>query len=182
MTTLVEAAQRIAQPQVQPDKTEYDHGSLRIRANTLVIGNSIYPIANISRVTLSDLRRPIPVIVWIMLGVGIIGMLMRGSMALIGFLMVAAAGYLIFLNLKSRAAADYALSVQMNSGNTAVIMNNDGDFLTAIALELYEVIELEKASNTTFNIDQKVMIDNITGSPVRITGIHGDIVNNVARI
>ena len=182
MSTLVDAAQRIAQPGSQSDETEHDHGLLRIRANTLVIANSIYPITNISRVTLSDLRRPIPLFVWIMLGAGVLGLLMGGSMALLGFLLIAAAGYLIFLNLKSRSAADYALSVQMNSGSTAVIMNNDGDFLKAIALELYEVIELEKASNTTFNIDQKVMVDSITGSTVRISGIQGDIVNNVASI
>ena len=65
------------------------------------------------------------------------------------------------------------------TGNTAVVASNDVAFLKAIALELYEVIELEKASNTSFNIDQRVMIDNLTGSTLKVTGIKGDIVNHV---
>lgn len=57
--------------------------------------------------------------------------------------------------------------------------SDNGDFLWASALELYEVIEVEVPGNTTFNIDKSVRIDSLTGSTVRITGIHGDIVNNV---
>jgi hypothetical protein len=170
------AAERIARS--APDKTEYDHGSLRIRANTLVIDNAIYPIANISRISFSDLRTPVPPYTWIMLGVGVFCLLIPAA-RVFGVLMVLGAGYLLFQNLTGRADADYSLAVQMNSGNTALILGDDMDFLKAIALELYEVIELEKASNTTFNISQKVMIDSITGSPFSINGIHGDLVDHV---
>jgi hypothetical protein len=177
MSTIAPAAP--SHPQPAANRTEYEHGSLRIREKTLVIGNSIYPIANISTVTFSDLRTPFPRIVWITLMLGVLCLPIEGTARYAGVLLLVACGYLYMLHVNSRSAADFALSVRMNGGNTALVVSNDEDFLKAIALELYEVIELEKVSNTTFNIDQKVMIDNITRSTVRIAAFEGDIVNNV---
>jgi hypothetical protein len=177
MSTLVPSLPLPAPPN-PADKLEYDHGTLRIREKTLVIGNSIFPIANISTVTFVDLRNPVPTFVWVMLGVGVL-LLVTVIGAALGILLIAFACYLIYLNWKSRSAADFALAIQMNSGKGTTVLSDDEEFLKAIALELYEVVELERASNTTFNIDQKVMIDNVTGAPIRIAGIHGNIVNNV---
>jgi hypothetical protein len=179
MSTLAAAAERLTQPQAEKD--EYNHGSLQIRRNTLVIGNTVYPVGNISRVTVSDLRTPVPTYVWIMTGLGVFCLLIPDS-RIIGLLLVAAAGYLLYLNWKSKSAADYALSIQMNSGNTAVIMSNNGDFLKTIALELYGVIEHGRPSNATYNIDRSTRIDNITGAVVALGGVQGDIVNNVVGI
>lgn len=176
--SLADAAHRITQPESQSEKNQYDHGELRIRSNTLVMGNSIFMIANIARISLWDLRKPVPTFVWVMLGVGVL-LLVTVIGAAMGILMIAFACYLIYLNWKSRSAADFALALHLNSGGTTTILSDDESFLKAIALELYAVVELQKASNTTFNIDQRVRIDAITGSTVGITGIHGDIVNNV---
>lgn len=177
MSALASAAEMVTQDPTA--KHEFDHGSLVVRANTLVVGNAIYPIANISTITFSDLRTPVPRFVWITLGVGVVFMFLFPPL---GFLLVAFAGWLLYLNWKSKAAADYSLTIKMNAGNTAVILGNNGDFLKAIALELYDVIELEIRSSATFNIDQSVKIDNITGSAVAVGGVRGDIVNNVQRI
>lgn len=179
MTSLATAAAELAGS--PGDKREFDHGELRIRANTLVIGNAIYPIENISAVTFSDLRKPVPVIVWIILGIGVVCML-TVVLAIIGLPLVGFAAYLLYLNWKSKAAADFALAIQMNGGNSAEVMSNNEAFLKGIALELYEVIEFEKVSNTTFNIDRSIKIDNITGSVVPVGGVNGDIVNNVSGI
>lgn len=182
MNALAAAAQAVAQSQGAPSgKTEYDHGLLQIREKTLVIGNAIYSIANISRIIFSDLRNPVPTFVWVMLAIGVI-MVLTVVGAGLGILLIAIACYLLYLNYKSRSAADYALSFQMNSGSREVIMSNDGSFLKAIAVELYEVIELEKSSNVVYNIDQRTRIDNVTNSSVRITGVQGEIVDNVRGI
>lgn len=182
MSTFAAVAERITQPQAASDKTEHDHGSLQIRANTLVIGNSIYPVANISAITFSDLRNPVPLFVWIMLGAGVLGIVMGDTMALLGLALLAAAAWLLYLNRTARSAADYSLTIQMNSGRTAVVMSDDGNFLKAIALDLYGVIEFERPTNSTYNIDQSVRIDSMSGSTVGITGIRGDIVNAVQRM
>lgn len=178
MSTLAPAVPLPAQP--SSEKLEYDHGSLLIRENTLVIGNSIYPIANISTVTFSDLRTPVPKIVWILLAFGVICLPMGESATIVGFLLLIGAIYFYMLYFNTKSAADFVLTVRTNGGNAALVPSNDEDFLKAIALELYEVIELERASNTTFNIDQRVRIDRITKSRVKITGIEGDIADNVS--
>ena len=173
MSTLAAAAKLLGS---SDSKREYDHGSLKIRANTLVIGDAIYPIANISTISLWE-RKGVPLIVWISLGLGLLLMPTNGR--LLGFGLWLYAGLIWVRYFLSRPSSRYALAIHMNGGNTASIASDNGDFLKAIALELYEVIELEVPSNTTFNIDQSVRIDNVTGSTVGITGIQGDIVNNV---
>lgn len=135
MSTLA-VAERIAS-QALPQKDEFAHGDLKIRGNTLVIGNSIYAIDNISNVTFADLRKPVPVIVWILLLTGGVLVLRGGLFAITGFMLVALAAYLVYLNWVSRAAADYGLSIRMNGGNTAAVLGNNVEFLKAIALELY---------------------------------------------
>ncbi|HEX6037069.1 DUF6232 family protein [Longimicrobium sp.] len=159
--------------------TRYDHGELKIRANTLVIGDAVYPLRNISTVKLEDLRRPIPLYVWIMGGLGLFLVMTGFPGFLIGGMLLAVAITAAFKTWMLRSAADYSLDVRMNGANTAAVLNDDPDFLKSIALELYEVIELERASNTTFNIDQRVVIDTVTGSTIGITGVQGDLVEQI---
>jgi len=177
MSTLAAAA-RLVSPSAS-DKREFDHGSLMIRNKTLVIGNAIYPVANISTVMLSDLRKPVPMIVWLALVVGIISLVIFPPL---GMLFLVGAAYLYSLHWKSKSVADFSLGIQMNGGNTAVVLSNHEDFLKAIAVELYEVIELEAPSHTIFNIDKSVKIDRITGSTVAVGSVRGDILNNVQGI
>lgn len=178
MSSLATAAAQMVS-QTQSDRHEFDHGELRIRGNTLVMGNSIYPIGNISTITYTDLRKPVPLIVWIVLGAGVLCLPWSWGTRWLGLVLMAVAAFLYFAHLKSKADADHALSIRMNGGNTVAVLGNDGDFLKAIALELYEVIELDRTSHATFNIDRSVKIDNITGSVVPVGDVRGDIVNNV---
>jgi hypothetical protein len=159
-----------------PEKKQFDHGVLKIRENTLVIGDAIYPIANISTINVLE-RKGVPLVVWIYLGLGLLLFLTPLRIAAFAFWFLALAAFIRYMI--TRPSTQYLLAIQMNGGNVANVASNNEEFLKAIALELYEVIELEVASNTTFNIDQRVRIDAITGSTVGITGIRGDIVNNV---
>jgi hypothetical protein len=180
MSTLA-VAERIAS-QALPQKDEFARGVLKIRGNTLVIANSIFAIDNISSITFADLRKPVPVIVWIILGLGVVLTFMGGWLSVLGFPLLGTAAFLLYLNWTSRSAADYALSIKMNSGNTAAVLGDDVEFLKAIALELYGVIETAKASYTTFNIDRSIKLDNITGSVIPIGTVSGDIVNSVEEV
>jgi len=180
MSTLA-TAERLA-GQAPPQKDEFNRGVLKIRGNTLVIGNSVYAIDNISTLSFADLRRPVPVAVWIILLVAAVLMLSDGAFQLLGFMLAALGAYLLYVNWISRVGADYGLSVRMNGGNTAVVMGNDGEFLKTIALELYTVIETGRPSFTTFNIDRSIKLDHITGSVIPIGTVNGDIVNNVEEI
>src|SRR4051812_14292044 len=136
MTSLATAAAELA-GSAPGDKREFDHGELRIRANTLVMGNSIYPIENISTVAFTDLRKPMPDIIWMILGAGLLCIFLGRFWAFLGFPLLMLGLHLLYLNWKSKAAADFSLTIRMNGGNSAEVMSNDEAFLKGIALELY---------------------------------------------
>lgn len=169
----------VAAPADPDSKRNFQSGSLVIREKTLVMGNSIYPIENISTVTLSDLRKPVPMRVWAALGFAILLLSMGGVWAALGLGLLVTAAVMCFQYLETRPVAKFSLAIRMNGGNTALVLSDDEPFLKSIALELHKVIELNVPSYTTFNIDQRVKIDNLTGSTLRVSGIQGDIVNNV---
>jgi hypothetical protein len=161
-----------------PERKQFDHGSLKIRENTLVIGDAIYPVSSISSINVWE-RKGVPLLVWILLGLGFLMLLLPSPMRYLSsfFWFLAFTSFVAYLWM--RPSTRYSLAVHMNGGNTAQVASDDEAFLKAVALELYEVIELEVPSNTTFNIEQSVRIDSVTGSTVGVSGIHGDIVNNV---
>jgi hypothetical protein len=113
---------------------------------------------------LEDLRRPVPLFVWIMGAIGLLMFLAGELWTLFSFPLVTLTMMLLVQNFLSRSAADYALNVRMNGANTAAVLSNEKAFLQSIAEEMYAVIELGKRSSTIFNIDQRVRIDSVTGS------------------
>jgi hypothetical protein len=150
---------------------KYAHGELRVRANTLVVGEAVYPVENISAVVLQDLRRPVPLFVWIMGAASVVLFVMGEYWTLLALPLLAMTILLLVQNFASRSAADFGLNVRMNGANTAVVLSDDQAFLKRIAQEIYEVIELGKQSITTFSIDNRVVIDSVTNSTLDITGM-----------
>jgi Family of unknown function (DUF6232) len=161
-------------------KKEFDHGSLQIREKTLVIQNVIYPIANISRIEVSQVKEPFPIFLAGLLAWG--GSLVLSIVAAwLGVIVIAGALIALWLRYAS-AETKYALAIQMNGKAEALVLNRDREFLMTISTQLYEVIELEKSVNTTFNIDQKVRIDQITGSTVSVAGYRAEGVSRVQAV
>jgi hypothetical protein len=75
---------------------------------------------------------------------------------------------------------EYGLIIRLNSGFTQLVISRDIDFLKNIATVLQSVMNSEKEASLTFNLDQRTIVDNVSGSTVVMGNAKGDVVNRVS--
>lgn len=166
---------------------------LKVIDNTLVFDNTVYQIRNISTVALADLTQvyaintSVPSWYWFLLALGLILIAFYG----LGILILIYVGWLFLQhsNLeKSRKVEKYGLSVGMNSGEGIILTSNSKDFVLAIIVTLYRIMNTEEAKALAFNFDtlkieriedKSIKIENSYGSSVISGQVAGDVVNNV---
>jgi hypothetical protein len=166
---------------------------LKVIDNTLVFDNTVYQIGNISTVALADLTEvyaintSVPSWYWFLLALGFILIAFYG----LGILILIYVGWLFLQhrNLeKSRTVEKYGLSIGMNSGEGVILTSNSKDFVLAIVLALYSIMNTKEAKALAFNFDtlkidriedKSIKIEKSYGSAVISGQITGDVVNNV---
>ena len=166
---------------------------LKVIDNTLVFDNTVYQIRNISTVALADLTEvyaintSVPSWYWFLLALGLILIAFYG----LGILILIYVGWLFLQhrNLeKSRTVEKYGLSIGMNSGEGVILTSNSKDFVLAIVLALYSIMNTKEAKALAFNFDtlkidriedKSIKIEKSYGSAVISGQITGDVVNNV---
>jgi hypothetical protein len=166
---------------------------LKVIDNTLVFDNTVYQIRNISTVAVADLTKTyaintsVPSWYWFLLVLGIILIAFYG----LGILILFYVGWLFVQhrNLeKSRTVENYGLSIGMNSGEGVILTSNSKDFVLAIVLSLYKIMNDEETKGLKFNFDKltiervedrSIKIENSYGSAINSGKIIGDVVNNV---
>ena len=166
---------------------------LKVIDNTLVFDNTVYQIRNISTVALADLTEvyaintSVPSWYWFLLALGFIRIAFYG----LGILILIYVGWLFLQhrNLeKSRTVEKYGLSIGMNSGEGVILTSNSKDFVLAIVLALYSIMNTKEAKALAFNFDtlkidriedKSIKIEKSYGSAVISGQITGDVVNNV---
>ena len=171
---------------------------LKIIDNTLVFGNTVYQVRNISSITLDDLSKTyavnMNVPVWyrflVLLGVVLVvlGFVLSVVYFFIGFFVLAYVGWLFWKYNqleKIRIDEKYGLKVVMNSGESMVLTSKSKDFVLSIILNLYRVLNSEDPKALTFNFetlqieDKSINIERSYGSSVLSGHVSGDVVNNV---
>ena len=162
---------------------EFRSGFLVVREKTIIIGNSVYSVRNISSVTISDLSYTKPFPRWVLVCAALGCMLVSaasGSSGVTGtvLLLVAILGFAYYV--KTRSIPQFVLSIRMNAGTTAGIVSGSVDFLKQIATVVYDAIDYDVPRNVTFNLDERIAIDNISGSVVSVGASQGDLVNQVS--
>jgi hypothetical protein len=166
---------------------------LKVIDNTLVFDNTVYQIGNISTVALADLTEvyaintSVPSWYWFLLALGFILIAFYG----LGILILIYVAWLFWQhrNLeKSRTVEKYGLSIGMNSGEGVILTSNSKDFVLAIVLALYSIMNTKEAKALAFNFDtlkidriedKSIKIEKSYGSAVISGQITGDVVNNV---
>lgn len=166
---------------------------LKVIDNTIVFDNTVYQIRNISTVAVADLTKTyaintsVPSWYWFLLVLGIILIGFYG----LGILILIYVGWLFLhhRNLeKSRTVENYGLSIGMNSGEGVILTSKSKDFVLAIVVTLYRIMNNEEAKALSFNFDtlkidriedRSINIEKSYGSAINSGQITGDVVNNV---
>ena len=149
---------------------------LEVRGKTLVFDNTIIQTINVSSIELGELKKALPKFIWGMLILG--GLLfiwdsdVRGLSIVIWI--IAGALYYNWYNDK-----EFGLIIRLNSGFTQLIKSENQEFLKNVAIVLKNIMDGKDEQSITFNLDQRTIVDNVSGSTVVVGNATGDIVNRV---
>jgi Family of unknown function (DUF6232) len=164
---------------------------LKIVDNTLVFGNTVYQVRNISSVTLADLSEiyavnmNVPVWYWFLLALGIVLLFFF----FVGIFILIYVGWLFWKHgqlEKSRKVEKFGLKLVMNSGESMILTSKSKDFILSIILNIYRVLNSEEPKALTFNFetlqieDKSINIERSYGSAVVSGQVSGDVVNNLS--
>jgi Family of unknown function (DUF6232) len=164
---------------------------LKIVDNTLVFGNTVYQVRNISSVTLADLSETysvnmnVPAWYWFLVALGIVLLFFF----FIGIFVLGYVGWLFWQHSqleKSRTVEKFGLKLMMNSGESMILTSKSKDFVLTIILNIYRVLNSEEPRALTFNFetlqieDKSINIERSYGSSVVSGQVSGDVVNNLS--
>jgi hypothetical protein len=162
---------------------------LKIIQNTVVFGNAVYQISNISTLELADLTKTVsvnqkaPTWYWFVVALGVVLLPF-----FIGIFVLIYAGYLFWQhkNLdKSRTIEKYGLRIGMNSGDAVVLASSSKEFVLRIIVTLHNIMNSDEPKSVAFNFetlnieDKSVSIEQAHGSTVVSGQVSGDVVNVV---
>lgn len=175
----------------EPDNKTVKTSLLKIVDNTLVFGNTVYQVRNISSVTLADLSEThtinmnVPSWYWFLVALGVVLLFAF----FIGIFVLGYAAYLFWQHSqleKSRKVEKFGLKLVMNSGESMILTSNSKDFVLSIILNIYRVLNSEEPRALTFNFetlqieDKSINIERSYGSSVVSGQVSGDVVNNLS--
>jgi Family of unknown function (DUF6232) len=164
---------------------------IKIVDNTLVFGNTVYQVRNISSVTLADLTETyavnskVPTWYWFLVALGVVLLFV----AFIGIFVLGYVGWLFWKHSqldKSKTVEQYGLKLMMNSGEYMIFTSRSKDFVLSIILSIYKILNSEEPKALTFNFetlqieDKSINIEKSYGSSVVSGQVTGDVVNNLS--
>lgn len=170
--------------------TEIKTPILKVRGKTLVFGNVVYQIHNISSIGLVDRTtvKPIPKFFWALLLIGIVFVLFRNLIAiLLGILILAFVAWLFYYHHKNKLKERYGLTIHTNAGDKPVLISSNQDFIKRVILTLYNIMNSNELEAVTFNFDncsidqsnKSIKIETNIESPIVSGHVEGDVVNEV---
>lgn len=154
---------------------------LKVEGKTMIFGNTVYQISNISQISVIDLTttKSIP---WVYIALLIIGGLITLTLELwlLVIILWGAAGALYYFSTKNRRDEKYGLQITANSGLSTVLVSDYMDFLVEVAVTLTNIMNEKKEESVTFNFDNRQIFDSISGSTVVTGNVSGSVVNSVS--
>jgi hypothetical protein len=153
---------------------------LKVEGKTMVFGNTIYQIPNISQVSVIDLTttKAIPWYFWVLLVIGF-GFLIT-EYFLFAILSFGIAGMIFYFYTKNLRNEKYGLQIVLNAGLVTVLVSDYMDFLVTVAITLVNIMNEVEERSITFNFDQRKIVENTSGSTVVMGNVKGSVVSNVS--
>jgi len=178
--------------QFLPDETsktnEIKTPLIKVRGKTLIFGNVVYQIHNISSIGLVDLTttKPIPRFYWALLFLGVVFLFVIPNIQakILGLLILAFVAWLFYQHNLNKTTEKYGMSIYTNSGYKTILTSKSENFIKEVILSLYGVMNSDefKAINYHFDtqvVDNSIKIGTNTGSPIVTGHVGGDVVNEV---
>ncbi|BAY17372.1 hypothetical protein NIES21_32090 [Anabaenopsis circularis NIES-21] len=180
-------------PDEPTQPTEIKTSIIKIRGKTLIYGNVVYQIHNITSIGLVDLTttviKPMPKLFIVLPIIGILFLFIPSSIAiLIGILLIALGAWLIYqhnLN-KTKITERYGMTIYTNSGTKTILTSRSEDFIKQVILTLYSVMNSDDFKAISFNfetldmsVDNSIKVGKNIGSSLNTGTVGGDIVSQV---
>jgi hypothetical protein len=175
----------------EQDKNTIKTSLLKIVDNTLVFGNTVYQVRNISSVTLADLSEThaintkVPTWYWFLAALGVVLLFVF----FIGIFVLIYVGWLFWQHGqldKSRTVEKFGLKLVMNSGESMILTSRSKNFVLSVILNIYRAVNSEGPRALSFNFetlqieDKSINIDKSYGSSIVSGQVSGDVVNNLS--
>lgn len=163
---------------------ELDIDTLKVRGKTLIFGNSIFYIPNISRIDVHDLsiEKSLPWYFWLLLITSFL-LYFVFEQALLSVVSMALMGLILYNYLKDRQFHNrYGLGITLNSGSSTTMISPYLDFVKEVALVLYNIMNSEEDKSINFHFDERKIVEiggDVSGSTVVSGHVAGDIVNSI---
>lgn len=158
---------------------------LKLRGRTLIFGNTIYPISNISAVEVVDLstERRLPTSIVVFGAVGLLLLTLGRRMTIAGLALMGIAIYSYNDWNSAKTSAGYGLSIVTNARalGSVVLVSNDAAFLRQVALAIGKAFNHpsdELSLNFHFDLKQIETAPVLTSNHV-VDRITRDVVLNV---
>ncbi len=166
---------------------EIDIDTLKVRGKTLIFGNSIFYIPNISRIDVHDLsienEKSLPWYFWLLLITSFL-LYFVFEQALLSVVFIALMGLILYnYLLKDRQFRNrYGLGITLNSGSSTTMISPYLDFVKEVAVVLYNIMNSEEDKSINFHFDERKIVEiggDVSGSTVVSGHVAGDIVNSI---
>ncbi len=149
---------------------------LEVRGKTIVFDNTVMQIPNISVVEIGKFEKAFPQIVWFLIIGGLLIFVFARDLWFIALIFLGIAGILLYGWFNYNM---FGLIIRLNSGDTKLIKSQDVDFLKDVVFVLRNIMDSEEDRSITFNLDQRTIVDNVSGSNVVLGNVGGDVVNRL---
>ncbi|NEO88997.1 MAG: hypothetical protein F6K56_01440 [Moorea sp. SIO3G5] len=176
------------------EQTEVQTSFLKIRGKSLIFGNVVYQIHNITSIGLVYLSRnatykkpmtKLSIVLFIIMIIALATVLYGFSSNII--VVIAIGAWLIYDSKKTinKKIKKYGMTIYTNNGLNKILVSRDKEFIQKVILSLYGVMNSNEPKAINYNFEtldmseQSIEIKNNIGSPVVSGNVEGDVVSRV---
>lgn len=163
------------------EPTEIETESIVIRGKTLIYGNVLYQISNISSAGIVDFSKvkKVPRQYWFWSAVSIAMLLANDTgVRFAGIALGCLMSFLFYWHFQTRLMEKYGLTIYTNAGDKKIFISRDKELLLKILFVLHNVMNGQDKEGVVFNLENSTFnefsIDKNIGSPVLAGKISGN--------
>ena len=164
---------------------------IKVRGKTIIFGNSVYQIHNITSLSFVDLtteeKKPKKHFRYqlILLFIGIVLLLVPDITArILGLLILGVDIWLFVQHQRNKISERYGMLMAVNSGEQRILVSSDKKWVLEVIVELYQVMNTEELKSLNLNfdnhsIDRSINVENSIGSNFVSGEVGGDVVSSI---